>query len=140
MSLSKAEAAARLGVPEREVLDVADAEGDYRVSTTDGVAYLVTDDGKVAYLANYPPDTLFPVRKPPPAPEPTGEDGDEDDEGEGGDEDGGEEEAVPDGAIGEVLAWVNRDQARAARALRAERDRQEPRQTLVVQLERLAQP
>ena len=139
MSLSKAEAAARLGVPEREVLDVADAEGDYRVSTTDGVAYLVTEGGEVAYLANYPPDTLFPVHKPPPAPEPTGEHVDEDGKGEGGGEDGGEEE-VPDGAIGEVLAWVNRDQARAARALRAERDREEPRQTLVTQLERLAQP
>jgi hypothetical protein len=137
--LSKEKAAHALGVPEREVLDVADHDDGHKVTTSDGVAYHVTEDGEVSYLANYPKDTLFPVRasEPPPPAELLGqEEGAEDQVAPGLEDD----ETVPDGPVGTVLAWVNRDQARAARALRAERDRDEPRQTLVAQLERLAQP
>jgi hypothetical protein len=146
MSLSKAEAAQRLGVPEREVLEVQAADDGDHVTTTDGVSYHVTDD-RVAYLANYPKDTLFPVHEPPPAEERPAELLGEPEgvQGAQGAQDADppkleDDEDVPEGAVGQVLAWVNRDRARAARALKVEREREEPRATLVTQLERLANP
>jgi len=130
MSLSKADAAARLGVPEHEVLEVAAADGGHRVRTTDGVAYHVATGGEVSYLENFPKDTLFPVH-PSAAPA---------DEAPPAAEAEEAEEEVPDGPVGTVLAWVNRDKARAVRALKAERAREQPRSSLVEQLERLANP
>jgi hypothetical protein len=133
MSLSKADAAAALGVPEREVLEVEKAEAGQRVTTIDGVAYHVAKDGQVSYLANYPKDTFFPVHPSAAAVSAAAEE-----EGPAASDDQGGE--VPDGPVGTVLAWVNRDMARAARALKVERAREQPRTSLVEQLERLANP
>ncbi len=147
MPMSHEQAAARLGIPETEVERVDEADGGDLVRTTDGVSYHVTDE-LVAFHANFPADTFFPVHEPPPVPAPAGEEeaageaaaeGEETGEGEDEDEDE-DEEPVPEGTVGQVLAWVNRDRARAARALKVERDDPEPRASLVTQLERLATP
>jgi hypothetical protein len=139
MPLSKEDAAKRLGVPEREVLEVQAADDGDHVTTTDGVSYHITDE-RVAYLANYPKDTLFPVHEPPPETQPAELLGEPDGAQDAVAPELSDDEDVPEGAVGQVLAWVNRDRARAARALKVEREREEPRATLVTQLERLANP
>jgi hypothetical protein len=46
-------------------------------------------------------------------------------------------DAVPDGTVDEVLAWVGDDPDRAGRALAVEQDRDRPRSTLVDALTKL---
>ena len=131
--LSTEDAAARLAVPAHEVIETrpAPAKDGHLATTHDGVVYHLGAE-MVSYYANYPKDTFYPVYEPAPssqveekaeAPEP-------------------DAEPVPEGAVGKVLAWVNRDQARAARALAEERKRPEGEQRggLVEQLSRIASP
>lgn len=139
VSISTEDAAGRLGVPEHEVIEVRRApgkDGDL-VTTLDGVVYHIGEQ-QVAFYANYPSATTYPVYSPAPGSraEQRAEDATRE-EVEAADPD---EEPPPDGAPGQVLAWVNRDQARAARALAAERKRDKPRAALVDQLQKLASP
>lgn len=44
-------------------------------------------------------------------------------------------DAVPEGSVDEVTAWVGQDKERAARALEAEKAKDKPRKTAVAELE-----
>lgn len=139
MALSSEDAAARLGVPEHEVFEVRRApgkDGDL-VTTVDGVVYHVGEE-RVAFYANYPEASTYPVYQPAPATKAA--ERAEEATREEVEVPAPDEEPVPDGAPAQVLAWVNRDQARAARALAAERKREQPRESLVARLEKLASP
>lgn len=124
MSLSTADAAARLGVPESEVAAVRDTMHGPVVTTTDGRAYIVTDNGNLAFYESGPQDTAFPVFVPPAEPEEPAVDLDGD--------------GVPDGTAKQVTDWVGTDRDRAAQALAAERGKgDDARSTLVAALEKL---
>lgn len=131
---------ARLGVPEREVFAVEDAEEGVIVTTTDGQRYVEVPadrpdlDGKTGLMFLRPPtptyNGTFPVyahEQTPPQPEVVELDavgitaGDE----------------VPDGNAAEIEDWVGDDPARAAAALAAENGRDKPRRGLVTFLERV---
>jgi hypothetical protein len=130
MSFDAAEAAKRLGVPESEVAAVRDTMHGPVVTTTDGRAYIVTDNGNLAFYESGPQDTAFPVFVPAAEPEEPAVDVDGD--------------GVPDGSARQVTDWVNRGEDadevrdRAAMALAAERGKgDDARSTLVAALEKL---
>lgn len=125
MSLTPADAAVRLGVPEAEVAAVRDTIHGPVVTTTDGREYIVTDVGNLAFYGDAPKETAFPVFVPAPVVD--------DEPAVDGDGDG-----VPDGSAKQVLAWVRDDRDRAAQALAAERSKgDDARSTLVAALEKL---
>ncbi len=139
--LSAEDAAARLAVPAHEVIETrpAPAKDGHLATTHDGVVYHLGEE-TVSYYANYPPDTFYPVYVP--APSSKAEERAEEDTRGAVEAPEPDAEPVPEGAAGKVLAWVNRDQARAARALAEERKRPEGEQRagLVEQLSKLASP
>jgi hypothetical protein len=125
MSLDTAEAAKRLGVPESEVAAVRDTDDGPVVTTTDGRAYVLLDDGRIAFYGDGPEGGTFPVFSPSPVV----------DEEPAVDVDG---DGVPDGTAKQVQDWVGTDRDRAAMALAAERARgDDARTTLVAALEKL---
>lgn len=122
MSLSHAAAAARLGMPEREIITVQPVPGGHAVQTHDGSWTLITDAG-LEFNVDAPtgPSTTSTAGS---IEAPAG---------------GGEEDAPPAGTTAVVLNWVGGDPARASAALEAELAAGDgARSTLIAALEKLA--
>lgn len=141
MTITTADAAARLGVKESEIASAEHAPEGALITTTAGVRYVdVPEDrpdgeGKTGLMYRTLPDPdrvySFPCFVPPV------EDLEDLVEAEADTE--GADEDVPDGSIDDVLAWVADDPGRARVALAAELDRPKPRKTLVEDLEDLVE-
>jgi hypothetical protein len=149
--MDRTQAAARLGIKEREVRDVLDSPAGVVIVTTDGVSYIDVPedrpdvDGKTGLMFLSAPKEgysyAFPIfAQPEPEPE-AGEDlepapGDE--PGDNGDAEGSEGAiALASATVAEVLDWVDGDPERATGALEAERQREKPRKGVVDVLEEL---
>lgn len=138
MSLTRELAAQALGMKVREIVDIQHHRDGDLVTTHDGQVTVVDRDGTVRPRPAGPASAGVSVQieaepaKPakkatskrskkleaePSAPAPL---------------------EVPDATPEEVLAWVGEDAARAAAALAAEEDRDEPREELIEALEKLA--
>jgi hypothetical protein len=156
MTLSKQQAAERMGMKPEEIVSVEETGEGVLVTTHDGVTSTLTDDGLVVtdtgkgevvatQAEDGEPSEL--LREPGTVQDPVvtaastipkdtnvvsvptvpGNDGPPVVE----DPDGGE---VPTGSIDEVLTWVGDDTDKADRALRAEQAKDKPRSTLVERL------
>ncbi|SRR6266540_424806 len=131
--LSKEDAAKRLGMAVREVVDVRPVEGGTIVVTHDGYWTIVTDAGELVFGMD-----AITARVGPADP------GESDESPARPVDDGSGEFAlmpagsgVPSGTAAEVLAWVDDDRERAGQALAVERGRDKPRASLTGPLEKL---
>ena len=133
-TLTAAEAAAWLGMAEREVIGVHAAPGGNIVVTHDGTSTLIFDDGELVFGAEAIRAGLGSEQE-----DAEGE-AEAEDDGKGGTGAGGGDtgDKVPEGSIEVVLAWVGEDKERAAAALEAERAQAKPRSGLLAKLEPLA--
>ncbi|GAB3429850.1 hypothetical protein [Actinophytocola sediminis] len=132
-----------LGMKPSEVVDAAE------VPDADPPAVVVqTHDGQRTLVTVHADDAVEVAPYDGPMPSGTTEgaqdNADNGEDGEAGDQSDGDPSAVdevpvPDGNAEIVLAWVDQDAARAARALEVERAGK-GRTTLIAQLEKLADP
>lgn len=144
MTITKAEAAARLGIKEREVASAVHAPEGVLITTVAGVVYVDVPadrpdgDGKTGLMFRRLPNPdgvySFPCFVPVPPPEVGDPDLDDAVDAAPG---------VPDGSVEDVLAWVFGEEEdplegwedRAAVALAAEDERPKPRKGVVEALE-----
>lgn len=127
-TLSREDAAARLGMAVHEVVSVYAADGGNVVVTHDGHPTLITDGGELVFGTEAIRDRLH-------LDAPAGEDEDEDGAG-GGTGGEGQGDAVPEGTMDDLFAWVGDDKDKAARALEAEKARAKgPRAGVITKLE-----
>lgn len=144
--MDRFEAARTLGLADTEVLDVAETEDGTAVRCKDGSERLVTDDGVFALTdhsatANFrrwegsdaPAEALAEAREEKVAAEKP----DIHVELPNAPEDAAPSE-VPGGNADAVLDWVGDDRTRAAEALAVEKERENPRSTLIGKLKKLA--
>lgn len=152
MSLSREDAAQKLGMKVEEIRDIRREGGEYVVTTHDGVETRVEGDELVtetprgdivaeAGTAGEGPEVVADLRgdgqpgvvteamAQAPAGEQRADTPPRDPALDGGD--------VPDGGAADVINWVGSDQQRARRALDVERGREKPRSTLIATLEKL---
>jgi hypothetical protein len=138
MSLTHEQAAQRLGMAVREVIDVVETDAGHVVTTHDDQRVLVTDDAVLPYTAA--------VLVGEHGPELATEAASAEDvaalhaklQAAGDDE--GQELVVPQGTADQVMEWVCDDPARAAAALKAEQAANSPRSGLIGRLEKLVTP
>lgn len=128
-----------LGMKLSEIAGVTPADTGFVVTTHDGQHTLITHDGQTVPLAA---QGLFGEHGPEldltghaASTDDTAPSVDQDGEDDADDADDAEE--VPEGTIEEISQWVGEDPARAQRALDAERERAQPRSTLVAALDKL---
>jgi hypothetical protein len=139
MSFTHEQAAQRLGMANREVVDVEEIEAGHVVTTHDGQRVLVTDEAVLAYTA---------AVASPAEPEGAAVVASEEDvaalharlQAAGGDGQGGVEGqalVVPQGTTEQVMEWVGEDPAKASLALATEQAASSPRTGLIGRLEKL---
>jgi hypothetical protein len=131
--MNKPEAARLLGVADTDVRYVGAYDGGTEVLLLDGRRVLVADDGGWYALDDHP--AAAQLRPWAGGSDEQSEPGQPDAEpvDEQSDTDVGD---VPGGSAAEVLRWVDDDHDRAARALLAEAEREAPRKTLLVELQK----
>lgn len=132
-TLSVTGAAKRLGMAVHEVVGVYAAEGGHVVVTHDGHPTLITDGGELVFGAE-----AIRARLQLDEPADEEDDAEADDGKTGGQTQTPDGDAVPEGTIEVVLAWVGDDKEKAAKALEVERGRPSPRSGLLAKLEPLA--
>lgn len=141
--MERGEVARMFNVAEADVADfgvlvLLKPDGVQRVATADGV-FGVSDHVSNRQLRRWPAgDTVSGIE--PVEDEPTRPDAPaaEAEPATPAPDEAAHVDEVPDGTAAVVLSWVGSDQARAERAAAAEKDRDQPRSTLLAQLEKVA--
>ncbi len=146
--MERGDVARLFNVAEADVTGVVETDETVLVTLKDGVQRICTEDG-IFGVSDHPSNRQL-RRWDKPLPGAVAEDADAEDgealaepDEDTADEDTADEapaveaavDVVPDGSAKDVMAWVDDDQARAEQAKAAELERDNPRSTLLKQLD-----